>query len=230
MLNHFQAAILIAVALVLGALESAAQPARRGILVGPVVESYIVSADDVEGAMPGAGVGIAIPVNALLDFEAELVRPIGVVRREYSGYGYSFAPQGSTSLEEFERYGVFLRYTNERRIDSVLSFGATFHPRVSSSRFQPRLFAGVTTHFASERHLLEPLHWSPLLTAEQRRQIRTEDNRSRRALGSLTLGVSLAYAMTSHLVVMPDLRYDYGSIGDEINNTGRLGVRVLYRF
>jgi hypothetical protein len=159
-----------------------------------------------------------------------MVRPIGAVHREYSGYGYSFAPRGSTSIEEFERYGVFLRYQHERRVEQVLSFGATFHPRPSTSRFEPRVFAGVTTHFTKERQLRQPLHWSPLLTADQIRTIHPEDERYRRALGSLTIGASLGYAVTKHVVLMPDVRYDYGSIGDEINNTARAGLRLLYRF
>jgi len=29
---------------------------------------------------------------------------------------------------------------------------------------------------------------------------------------------------------VPDLRFDYGSIGDEINNALRSSVRVLWRF
>jgi hypothetical protein len=36
--------------------------------------------------------------------------------------------------------------------------------------------------------------------------------------------------LTERLVIMPGLRYDYGSIGDEINNAFRAGVRVLWRF
>jgi len=36
--------------------------------------------------------------------------------------------------------------------------------------------------------------------------------------------------VSPHLWVAPDVRYDYGSIGDEINNALRTTVRVGWRF
>ena len=51
-----------------------------------------------------------------------------------------------------------------------------------------------------------------------------------RNLGALTIGANVAVAVTPRLAVVPDLRYDYGSIGDEINNTLRVGVRVVWRW
>ena len=51
-----------------------------------------------------------------------------------------------------------------------------------------------------------------------------------RELGGLTIGGSVGFAVTRHLSVAPDLRYDCGSIGDEINGTLRTSVRVLWSF
>jgi hypothetical protein len=115
-------------------------------------------------------------------------------------------------------------------VDYVLSVGAAFHPRTKIGRIQPRFFTGVTTHFAQERELIVPLRWPASLTPEQLRQISPSDHRSRRALGSLSFGAAIAVDLTRHLVIVPDVRYDYGSIGDEINNSWRAGTRILWRF
>ncbi len=206
----------------------AAQTHRR-LLVGPLIETYAVSADHVEGNAPAAGVALNVQVNALLDFEVELLRPIGALSREYTGTSFSLAPHGS-SFEEIERQGVLTRFTHERRVDGVLSFGAAFHPRRGSSRVEPRLFAGVTTHFARERERLEPLRWPAEITREEILRRQPPEHISRRALGSLTVGASVAVDLTRRLVLVPDVRYDYGSIGDEINNVTRAGLRMMYRF
>ena len=51
-----------------------------------------------------------------------------------------------------------------------------------------------------------------------------------RNIGALTVGVNVAVMITSRFGVVPDLRYDYGSIGDVTENSLRPSVRVLWRF
>jgi len=198
-------------------------------LIGAFVESYTVRADAVDGSTAAAGVAGAFAVNPLLDLEVEFSRPAGTLQRQYTGISFSFAPQGA-SREEIERLGVTTRFTNERQVAGVVSFGAAFHPRNSGSRVQPRLFTGVTTHFVRERRFLEPLQWPSTVTLEEILRRQPPEELHRRALGSLTVGAGFAIALTPRLVVTPGLRYDYGSIGDEINNAFRAGVRVFWRF
>jgi hypothetical protein len=89
---------------------------------------------------------------------------------------------------------------------------------------------GVTTHFAREQSLRDALQWPAAVTLERIQQMQSPIEQHRRALGSLTIGGGGAVDITRHFVLMPDLRYDYGSIGDEINNSWRGGVRALWRF
>jgi hypothetical protein len=203
-----------------------AQP-QRGF-IGPLVQWYTVRADDVDGTLPEAGIGIALAVNEVLDFEAEVAKPAGTLRRQYSGIGMSFAGPGA-SRDEIERLGVLTQFTNEREVSSVVSFGATFHPRRSTARVQPRFFTGVTTHFVHDRRRLDFLSWPPTVTIEELRRMQPESE-GRRAIGSLTLGGGAAIDLTRTLVVLPELRYDYGSIGDELNNVLRTGIRLVWRF
>jgi hypothetical protein len=51
-----------------------------------------------------------------------------------------------------------------------------------------------------------------------------------RNIGALTVGANVAVMITRHFGVVPDLRYDYGSIGDEKENSLRPSVRVIWRF
>lgn len=216
------------IALLTVAAPAGAQ-ARGVIMAGPVLGSYTVSADTVEGTTGIAGIAAGVPINALLDFEMEILRPLGALSREYTGTSFSFAPPGS-SRADIEQHGVFTRFVYERRVQGVLSFGAAFHPRRSSSRLGPRFFTGVTTQFARERQLREPLRWPAFVSREEILRRQPLENRARRAAGAITLGASLAVDLTPRVVLVPDLRYDYGSIGDEIDNALRAGVRMLYRF
>lgn len=225
----WQAAVVTLALLGISPAVSTAQTTRPRAMIGPTLQSYGISADAVDGTLPAAGVGAIIAINPLLDFEAEFLRPSGTVRRQYTGISFTFAAPGA-SREEIERDGVLTRTTQERRVAGLLSFGAAFHPRRTSSRFQPRVFVGVTTHFVRDRARRDPLQWPASVTLERILRMQPPIEEHRRALGSLTLGAALAIDVTRPLVVMPDLHYDYGSVGDEINNSWRTGARVLWRF
>jgi len=51
-----------------------------------------------------------------------------------------------------------------------------------------------------------------------------------RSLGGPSVGASLAIAAGPHVVILPDVRFDYASLTDEINNMLRGSVRVAWRF
>ena len=55
-------------------------------------------------------------------------------------------------------------------------------------------------------------------------------NRRRATSAARPSAANLAIAVTPRLSIVPDLRYDYGSIGDEINNALRVSVRLQWRF
>jgi opacity protein-like surface antigen len=51
-----------------------------------------------------------------------------------------------------------------------------------------------------------------------------------RNIGGLAFGAGTAYRLTPHLSLGGDVRYDYGSIGDEINNVWRPSLRSTWSF
>lgn len=216
---------VIAATVILLPVPAWAQRAYVGFTFG----SYRVRADRVEGAVPLAGIAGGIKVKPWLDLEAEVIRPSGSLRREYSGFSFSYAPPGSTR-DEFERLGVFTRFATERRVSGGFSAGVAFHPRAGHSRVQPRVFVGVTNYSVTEVGTREPLRIPEGISLEQVLRTQPPDGPRRRQLGGLTGGIGLAILVNRHLALVPELRYDYGSIGDEINDVARTGVRVLWRF
>jgi hypothetical protein len=94
----------------------------------------------------------------------------------------------------------------------------------------PRVFAGVANLHTSDRTVYEHLLIPSGVTLEQVNRAMPQQDWQSRNLGGPSFGGSLSIAITPRLSVVPDVRYDYGSIGDEINNALRTSIRVLWRF
>jgi hypothetical protein len=218
---------IVIVLLAVGGLAEA-QPAGR-VYVGATAGPYRVDADHVTGTLPSAGGLLGVRVGRRVSLEVGVARPVGTLRHEHTGISSSFAPLGS-SFEEIERQGVLTRFTNERVVQAVVSGGVVLHPSDPTLRVQPRLFVGTTTHFAREVTRLEHLRLPAGVTIEDVTRRHPPQPPRSRGLGSLTFGAGVAIAITRQLSVVPDIRYDYGSIGDEINNMLRTDVRFMWRF
>jgi outer membrane protein with beta-barrel domain len=212
----------------LGAAASAdAQPAGR-FYAGAAIGGFRVSADEVDGSAAAASVLGGVAATPWLDVEVDVAFPASSFTRSYGGdaLSLSFAPHGA-SREELERFGIWLRYDKRRDVTASLSGVAIFHP--SRGRVKPGFIAGVTSQHVRSRTDLTPVRVGPGVDpANPWASPRAETDS--RIIGALTLGAQLAIAATSHLYVVPDVRFDYGSIGDEINNALRSSVRVMWRF
>ena len=206
-----------------------AQPSNRGYL-GASVGSLAVSADNVDGTSAAGGFVGGFRVRPWLDVEGELAIPSGSFTRSYGDadtLSMAFVGPGASEADR-ERNGIWLRYDHRREVAATISGVAVFHPSVRM-RVTPGLIVGVTNHTVRDSTEYTPLRLGPGVDpANPNAQQRTE--RVTRNLGALTIGANAAIAVTGRLAVVPDLRYDYGSIGDEINNSLRMSVRVLWRF
>ena len=132
-------------------------------------------------------------------------------------------------MPELERLSVITRFDKEREVTASLSGVVVIHPP-AGQRVTPGLIVGVTNQRARDRTILyadvDPGRRRSAASVGRRAhrivvaQHRRPDRRAR----------NLAIALTPHLSIVPDVRYDYGSIGDEINNTLRTSVRLQWRF
>jgi hypothetical protein len=227
MQNRLKTTLLAAAMLAAGAVSTEAQQAGR-FYAGVNLGAHHESADRVTGTTSVVGVTVGFRLRRAIGVEIDLNRPQSEFSREYTGTSVSFAGPGA-SREEIERLAVVTRFINSRRVLSTFSAGVAYYIP-ASGRWSPRLFLGVTNHMARERTELIHLSIPEGIDPERVRRTMPEQAPFLRELGGLTIGGSVGFAVTRHLSIAPDLRYDYGSIGDEINNVLRTSVRVLWSF
>jgi hypothetical protein len=196
--------------------------------VGASLGSHIEDADRVTGISPAVSVVTGFRFSSRWGIEAEVSKPTEIFTREYSGVSQSFAGPGA-SQDERERLGVLESFRTERTVRHTISIGAVYRMAVRG-RVHPRLFMGLTNHNVGERSINTILRLPKRVDPERLRNVRGSIRTGTRQLGGLSFGAGVAVAITPHLSIAPELRYDYGSIGDEINNVLRTSVRAVWSF
>jgi hypothetical protein len=216
----------LSIALLACASPAGAQSGLRPY-AGGSVGTFAVSADEAEGTSASGGFFAGVALAKYADVELDVVVPTSSFTRSYTGTSVSFAPPGA-SLAERDRLSVITRFDKERDVSASLSAVVVIHPPVGQ-RLTPGLILGVTSQRARDRTVYTPISIPEGIDAQQPAVVgRTES--SARHIGGPTIGGQLAIAVTPRLSIVPDVRYDYGSIGDEINNTLRVSARVQWRF
>jgi Outer membrane protein beta-barrel domain len=222
--------ILVAGAItVLTAGTAASAQAQSAIrpYIGGSFGSFSLDSDDVDGRTTAVGFVAGVTLARHVDLELDAVFPTGSFTRTFTGVMVSFAPQGS-SREEIERLGVISRSEWDRKVTSNISVVAVIHP-VATGRVVPALVAGVTNQRTRTIRRTTPLVIPPGVDPQHPAVVAGEE-RSTRNMGGPTIGGQVAISITPRFSVVPDVRYVYGSIGDEINNTLRVSVRTMWRF
>lgn len=218
--------VALVIAFLAGSIPAHAQSGLRPY-VGGSLGSFSVSADDVEGRSVAGGIVGGLALSRYVDAEFEVAFPTDTFTRSHTGISVSFAPMGA-SRAEIERLGVVTRFDTERDVTASFSAVVIIHPP-AGKRLTPGVIVGVTNQRTSNRASYAPVSIPEGVDPEHAAVVaRTEV--STRNIGGPTIGANLAIALTPHLVIVPDVRYDYGSIGDEINNTLRTSVRMHWRF
>ena len=149
----------------------------------------------------------------------------GELSRIYEGTSVSFAPAGS-SRDEIDRLAATARYERYARPGlggSILAVWRVPNPR----RVSASVFLGATHITYKEREAITTLTVPPGIDPDNRSLAPLRNTVTARR-GGLTAGVSLPIQVRGALRIAPELRYTYGSIGDEIYGVARAGVRVLW--
>jgi hypothetical protein len=211
---------------VAGAAHASAQSRLRPY-VGGSLGSFSVSADEVDGGSAAAGLFGGVALSRYVDAEFEVMLPAETFTRSYTGLSVSFAPPGAPRAE-IERLGVITRFDKERDVASSVSAVVIIHPPLGR-RLTPGFIVGVTNQRVRDQTVYTPVS-IPDGVDPQHPAVVGRSESSTRNIGGPTVGANLAIAVTPQFSIVPDVRYDYGSIGDEINNSLRASIRVLWRF
>jgi hypothetical protein len=208
------------------AVQVSAQPRSR-FYAGASAGGFSVHADEVSGSSGAGGLFGGIALSRYADAEFEVVWPSSPFTRSYTGISVSFAAPGS-SPEEIVRLGVTTFYDKRRDVESNLSGVVILHPQLKST-LTPGVIAGVTNQRVRERTAYTPLTIPPGIDPGHP-AVAAREEAITRNIGALTVGANLAIAITPRFFIVPDVRYDFGSIGDEINNALRGSIRAQWRF
>ncbi len=194
---------------------------------GGSVGGFSVSADEAEGTSASGGFFAGVALAKYVDVEFDVVVPASSFTRTYTVASVSFAPAGASPAEH-DRLSVITRFDKEREVSASISAVVIIHP-TAGQRITPGLIVGLTNQRARDRTVYTPISIPEGIDPQHPAVVgRTES--SARNIGGPTIGGQLAIAVTPRLSIVPDVRYDYGSIGDEINNTLRVSARVQWRF
>ena len=208
--------LVIGVALFCGILPAHAQP--RTLFAGVTAGSSSTHADFVNGHCGTFGVFGGFGWTPWMDVEAEFDWLGAALDRDYSGTSV-ILPEGP----------VVTRFNNTRDMKTSASVGVSFHS-AARHRIVPRLFVGLTAYRVEDQVRLEHLSIPAGVSREQLDRMLPPQTPRAWSIGGPTVGASLAITAGPHLVILPDVRFGYASLADEINTMLRGSIRVAWRF
>jgi hypothetical protein len=212
---------------VLGCTSVYAQPPTRWYAAA-TASADRVSADAVKGGgVSAVGALFGVRLTPAFSIEVEANQGLGELSRAYVGKAVSFAPVGA-SQEEIERLAITMQTRNTWKPGfgwSVLAMWQT----TDSARAGFGVFGGFTVTRYDERTTQTVLNIPAgvNVTEPDVHRIIPDEQRAR-TRGGLTGGVLIPIRVARQVTVAPEVRYTYGSFGDETYTTVRGGVRLMW--
>jgi opacity protein-like surface antigen len=219
-------AMWLAAALLAAAPINVAAQSGPGLYLGASLGTHVEKGDRLTGNAPAVAVVGGVRLSPNWGVEMEVARPTRAFVRERVCRCVSFA----STREDFDRFAITEQIRSERDVLSSISVGVVYEPGVSV-RWSPRVFMGVTNHRVRESESYTVLDMPPGVDPERVAAMRpSSPTPFMRNIGGLAFGAGAVYRLTPHLSLGGDVRYDYGSIGDEINNVWRPSLRSTWSF
>ena len=181
-----------------------------------------------DGTTPVGGVAASVRVSRAIAIEGELTGATREIARSYEGTFVSYAPSGSTSREEFERFAPRAR----RTLAYVPHLGAAAMV-VARTAVNPRVGlagrVGVASRGYSERSSYEvlsiPEGVDPARVARDFQPQTVETVR-----GGLLLGVDVDLGLTARFTLPLQMRVVYSGPAEWANQHREVGVGVSGRW
>jgi hypothetical protein len=230
------AATLLTLSTALTASTAALAQAQstRGPYLGASIGGAGIDADIATGWAPAGGLLVGTRLTRRWDVEGDVVFPGRESTRTYGGGANDspsllVVPEGTPPAER-DRYGIWMRHHNSRTVHAAMSGVVIFRLSLPEApRLTLGLIGGLSAQRVTDRRDRTVTRVGPGVPANHH-WIRDDSEVWPRTIGGPIIGAQLAVALTRHLSVVPDLRYHYGSLGDEINNLLQPSVRIAWRF
>ena len=212
----------------LGLNAASAQDSPR-FYAGGALSAARVTADDVKGSAPTGGVIVGVRLTPSFSVEADVSRAFQTIERSYEGPSTSFAPPGS-SYDEIVRQAVHRRWDIEWTPTMNLAALAVWRS-TAPSRVGAAVYGGVTlARYREETRTVVTALPVVVPVPPDSPSLQPTEEISTRNRGGLTSGLMVPIRIAGSLSIAPELRFVYGSIGDEKHNLLRGGVRLLWGF
>jgi hypothetical protein len=212
----------------LAAVLDADAQAESRISIAAAVGALTLTADHAQGTRPMVGGGIGVRLQPWADVEGTLELAPGAVARTFSGPVIAFGSP-SINASDVESRAVVARTTQRRETRALWSIDVRLHLS-RPARVRPYGVVGLTGHWVRDTRQVEILRLPPGVTQADVDRALPAEAAWTRNVGGITAGGGVEIAVTRRLSLLPDLRCNYGSFGDEINNALRAGVRLAWRF
>jgi hypothetical protein len=223
---------VLATVIVLGCVSGAAGQGTR-VAFGPVTRLDSVSIEGGAGGVTAvAGLHTTVRISRIFGVEAEVTGAKNRIDRSYEGWFISYATDPHASREEIERLAPTARRSLGWAPGAGWSVAAT-----ARGSMTPRVSLAVKAGVSARRYL-ETSSFTILSIpdgldpARVERDFQNFTTAQRRTRGGLLLGMDVAVALTSHIIVGPEIRFVYGGPA-RVGNTHRelgLGLRGAWRF
>lgn len=217
--------------IVLGCVSGAAGQETR-FAIGPVTRvDWVYIEGGAGGSTSVAGLQTTFRISRTFGVEAEVTGAKNRIDRSYEGWFISYA-KAPASREEIERLAPTARRSLGWAPGAGWSVAAT-----ARGNMTPRVSLAVKAGVSARRYL-ETSSFTLLSIpdgldpARVERDFQDFTTAQRRTRGGLLLGMDAAVAITSHIIVGPEIRFVYGGpaqVGNKHRELG-LGLRGAWRF
>jgi hypothetical protein len=219
---------LSALALFLLCASTALAQDGSRLYLGAVAGSNVISAEDTDrGAVGAVGGTVGVKVASTVLLQLDLVHGAGELSRQYEGIGVSFAGPNA-SRDEIERLGVYQRFDRTWRPQfgwSAVAVWRDAQPR----RVSAAVFTGLSATWFDARHTITTLR-IPEGVDPNNRFVQGSIETFTATRGGIVGGVMVPIKARNDVTIAPEIRYLYGSFGDERYTAFTTAVRLLWRF
>jgi hypothetical protein len=162
--------------------------------------------------------------------EGEIEKPFFSTSSSDEAFWVSYPPAPTTSIEEFERYGIRARFDRSHEADTGWSAHVLWRTR-NPGRLNAGFLGGVSGRTFTSRTVRTTTFVSPLIDLPATHpSIAGDDERRTRTAGGFTAGFTILARASRRVTIAPEVRITRGFLEGDPYTVFRLGCRAMWPF